>query len=131
MHLFKGKNGIVNTNIFRAKPKNKKSKSSTTSSINEIILDQVHFISENQMGNKLFDFDVLALRSKIDFDDDNWHTKLYLKTLAKNMAFNTKRGSFIKDKIVEGILIVDFSKPKNQISVATKNLEIGERAFRH
>lgn len=129
LHLFKGKSGIVNTNIFRPKPKNKKSKSSTTSSINEIILDQVHFISENQMGNKLFDFDVLALRSKIDFDDDNWRTKLYLKTLAKNMAFNTKRGSFIKDKIVEGILIVDFSESKNQISVATKNLEIGEELF--
>lgn len=129
LYLFKGKNGIVNTAIFRPKPKGAKSKSSTTSSINEIVLDQVHFISENQLGNKLFDFDVLALRSKIDFDDDNWHTKLYLKTLAKNMAFNTQRGSFIKDKIVEGVLTVDFSNQKNQISVATENLEIGKELF--
>ncbi len=129
LYLFKGKNGIVNTAIFRPQPKGAKAKSSTTSSINEVILDQVHFISENQLGNKLFDFDVLALRSKIDFDDDNWHTKLYLKTLAKNMAFNTQRGSFIKDKIVEGVLKVDFSNQKNQISVATENLEIGKELF--
>lgn len=129
LYLFKGKNGIVNTAIFKPQPKGVKSPSSTTSSINEIVLDQVHFISENQMGNKVFDFNILALRSKIDFKNDNWHTKLYLKTLAKNMAFNTRRGSFIKDKIVEGVLIVDFSEPKNQINVATENLEIGKEIF--
>ena len=129
LHLFKGKNGIVNTAIFRPQLKGAKSKSSTTSSINEIVLDQMHFISENQLGNKLFDFDILALQNKIDFGDDDWHTKLYVKTLAKNMAFNTQRGSFIKDKIVEGILVVDFSKQKNQISVATENLEIGKERF--
>lgn len=129
LYLFKGKNGIVNTAIFKAQPKGAKSKSSTTSSINEIVLDQVHFISENQVGNKLFDFDILALRSKIDFDVDNWRTKLFLKTSAKNMAFNTKRGSFIKDKIVEGLLFVDFSKQKNQITVQTKDLKIGKELF--
>lgn len=129
LYLFKGKNGIVNTNIFKVQPKGAKSKSSTTSSINEIVLDQVHFISENQLGNKLFDLNILALRSKINFDDDNWHTSLYVKTLAKNMAFNTRRGSFISDKIVEGVVFVDFSSQKNQISVATENLEIGKEVF--
>ena len=90
LHLFKGKNGIVNTNIFRPKPKSKKSKSSTDSKVKEVVLDQVHFISENQMGHKLFDFNIVALRSQIDHDNENWHTNLYLKTLAKSMAFNTK-----------------------------------------
>ena len=129
LYLFKGKNGIVNTAIFRPKQRAIKSESSTTSTINEIVLNQVHFISENQMGNKLFDFNILALQSKIDFNGDNWHTNIYVKTLAKNMAFNTKRGSFIKDKVVEGVLAVDFSDQKNQISVATENLEIGEELF--
>ena len=129
LYLFKGKNGIVNTNIFKSKPIETKSKSSTTSSINEIVFDQVHFISENQVRNKLFDFNILALRSKIDFDGDNWHTKLYLKTLAKNMAFNTKRGSFIQNKMIDGVLKVDFSESKNQISIATKQLEIGKELF--
>ena len=129
LHLYKGKDGIVNTNIFRAKPEGVTSKSSTSSSINEIVLDQVHFISENQQGNKLFDFNIIALKSKIDFKDEDWHTKLHLKTLVKNMAFNTRRGSFIKNKIVEGVLEVDFSNQKNQIRVTTKNLEIGKELF--
>ena len=129
LHLFKGKDGIVNTAIFRTKPKGEKSKSSTTSTVNEVILDQVHFISENQLGNKLFDFNIVALRSQIDHDNENWHTNLYLKTLAKSMAFNTQRGSFIKDRIVEGVLTVDFSNQKNQISVATEQLLIGKEFF--
>lgn len=129
LHLFKGKNGIVNTNIFRPKPKSKKSKSSTDSKVKEVVLDEVHFISENQMGHKLFDFNIVALRSQIDHDNENWHTNLYLKTLAKSMAFNTKRGSFIQNRMVEGVLQVDFSEPKNQISVATENFGIGEEFF--
>lgn len=129
LHLFKGKNGIVNTAIFRTKPKGEKSKSATTSTVNEVILDQVHFISENQLGNKLFDFNIVALRSQIDHDNENWHTNLYLKTLAKSMAFNTQRGSFIQNRMVEGVLTVDFSNQKNQISVVTEQLLIGKEFF--
>ena len=129
LYLFKGKNGIVNTDVFRPKPKGNKSESATTSSINEISLSQVHFISENQLGNKLFDFDVISLKSKIKHEQDNWNTNLHVKMLAKSMAFNTKRGTFIRDKILEGILVVDFSNEKNQISVRTENLEIGNDLF--
>ncbi|MFV8464086.1 AsmA-like C-terminal region-containing protein [Flavobacterium sp. LB1P62] len=129
LYLFKGKNGIVNTDVFRSKPNDAKSKSSTTSSIDEIVLNQVRLISENQLGNKLFDFDIIALKSKIKHDNDNWHTELYLKTLAKSMAFNTKRGSFIKDKKVEGVIVVDFFNEKNQIKATAENLKIGKDWF--
>jgi len=129
LHLFKGKNGIVNTNIFKPKPKKKKTASETNSRVNEVILDQVHFISENQVGNKLFDFDVLTLRSDIAYDDEDWQTNVYLKTIAKSMAFNTQKGSFIEKRLVEGILKVDFSEAKNQIAVVTKNFGIGQEFF--
>ena len=129
LHLFQGKDGTVNTAIFRPKSKGNTSKSSTTSIVNEIILNRVHFISENQMNNKLFDFDNVDLKSKINFDNNDWYTTLYLKTLARSLAFNTQRGSFVKNKIVEGVLKVNFSKLKNQISVVTENLLIGKEHF--
>ena len=129
LHLFKGKDGIVNTSIFKSKVKTTNSESTTTSTINEILLHKVHFISENQQGNKLFDFDINDLRSNVKFKNNNWTTKLYLKTFAKNMAFNTQRGSFIKDKMVEGVLEVDYSEVKNQINVATEKLLIGKETF--
>ena len=125
--LFKDKNGISNSNIF--KKKKKKTKSETTKSIDEVLLKNVNFISENQKGNKLFNFEIKSLKSKIDFSDDGWKTDIRLNTFAKSLAFNSLKGSFVKDKKIEGDLSVSFSKEQNKISVLTKDLEIGDDLF--
>ena len=129
IHLYKGKNGLDNSAIFRSKPVDSSSTSSTTSSVRQINASQIHFISENVVGKKLFDFDKIDLTSKIKFEGDDWHTILYVETFAKSMAFNTKRGSFMKNKLVKGKLKVNFSKVKNQISVATEDFDIGNEMF--
>lgn len=125
--LYKDKNGVSNSNIF--KPKKKKPKSETTTSIDEVILKNVNFISENQQGNKLFYFQIESLKSKIDYSDEGWKTDVRLKTFAKSLAFNTQKGSFVKDKNIEGKLSVDFLKQKNRISVVAEKLEIGGDSF--
>nr|MBP6759819.1 AsmA family protein [Flavobacterium sp.] len=125
--LFKDKNGISNSNIF--KKKKKKTKSETTKSIDEVLLKNVNFISENQKGNKLFYFEIKSLKSKIEFSDDGWKTDVKLNTFAKSLAFNSLKGSFVKDKKIEGALAVAFSKEQNKISVVTEDLEIGDDLF--
>jgi hypothetical protein len=125
--LYKDKNGITNSNIF--KPKKNKTKSETTTSIDEVILKNVNFISENQKGNKLFYFQIASLKTNIEYTDKGWKTDVRLKTFAKSLAFNTKKGSFVKDKPIEGELSVDFSNEKKQISVVTESLEIGDDPF--
>jgi len=129
LHLYKSKNGLDNSTIFRNKPVDSSATSSTTSSVRQIDGSQIHFISENQIGKKLFDFDKIDLKSTIKFEGDDWHTILYIKTFAKSMAFNTKRGSFMKNKMVMGKLKVNFLKAKNQISVATDDFAIGKEMF--
>lgn len=125
--LFKDKNGVSNSTIFR--PKKNKTKSKTTTSINEVVLKNVSFISENQKGNKLFNFEIKSLTSKIDYSEDGWKTDIILKTFAKSLAFNTQKGSFVKDKEIDGDLLVKYSKIQNNISVETKDLEIGKDLF--
>ena len=125
--LYKDKNGMANSNIF--KPQKKKTKSETATSIDEVVLKNVNFISENQKGNKLFYFQIASLKSRIRFSDEGWKTEVRLKTFAKSLAFNTQKGSFVKDKKLEGKLIVDFSKEQNRISVVTEKLEIGDDLF--
>lgn len=127
--LFKDKNGVSNSNILKPKPKKPKPKSDKTKSIDQIDLNNVVFISENQQKHKLFYFDVASLQSTVDFNDDGWKTDLHIKTLAKSMAFNALKGSFIKGKNVEGVLAVVFSKAENKIKVDTKDLKIGEDLF--
>ena len=129
LYLFKGKNGLSNTNIFRSKESSQKTESATTSTIHLINLKQVHFISENVIGKKLFNFDNIDVRSTINHTNDDWNTVVYLKTLAKSLTFNTKHGSFIKDQKVEGMLAANFSATKNEISVTTEKLSIGKDFF--
>lgn len=125
--LFKDKNGVTNSNI--AKPKKKKEKSSTSISIENLSLNNVVFISENQKRNKLFHFEVATLNSTINYSDEGWTTEVSISTLAKSMAFNLRKGSFIKDKVVEGVLKVAFLENKNKITVLVDDLDIGEDSF--
>jgi hypothetical protein len=125
--LFKDKNGITNSNIF--KPKKEKIKSDTKTSIDEVDLRNVNFISENQKGNKLFYFQIESLKTNIKYTDEGWNTDVNLKTFAKSLAFNTQKGSFVKDKKLDGKLEVNFSEAQNLISVVTDNLKIGDDLF--
>jgi uncharacterized protein involved in outer membrane biogenesis len=125
--LFKDKNGLSNSNIF--KTKKNKTKSETTTSIDEVVLKNVNFISENQKGNKLFIFEIKYLKSKIDYTELGWETNVILKSFAKSLAFNTQKGSFVKDKEIDGDLLLTYSKAQNTISVETKDLEIGKDLF--
>ena len=127
--LFKDKNGVSNSNIFKPKPKTNKPKSDTETELGEVDFKNVVFISQNLQRNKLFHFDVASLKCKMHYSDDGWETDLFLDVFAKSMAFNTKKGSFIKDKRVKGKLEVQFSKTKNKIDVVTENLGIGDDDF--
>ena len=128
--LYKDKNGISNSNIFKPKKDKPKTESGATTSIDEVVLRNVNFISENQKGNKLFNFEIKSLKSKIEYSDEGWKTEVRLKTFAKSLAFNTQKGSFVKEKEIDGNLGITFSKEQNKISVVTDDLEIGGDLFK-
>lgn len=128
--LFKDKNGVSNSNIFKPKEAKPKTESASSTSIDEVMLKNVNFISENQKGNKLFYFEIKSLKSKIRYSNEGWKTDVHLKTFAKSLSFNTKHGSFVKDKEIDGKLSVDFSKTQNRISVVTEKLNIGGDSFK-
>lgn len=125
--LYKDKNGVSNSNIFRLKKT--KTKNNTTAYLNEVVLNNVNFISENQQRNKLFSFEIKSLKSRIQYSSEGRKTDVRLKTFAKILEFNTQNGSFVKDKEINGKLPVDFSKIQNRISVVTEKLNIGGDSF--
>lgn len=127
--LYKDKNGVSNSNILKPKPKGNQPKSNAAAEINEVDFKNVVFISQNEQRNKLFHFEVASLKSRINYTEDGWNTNLFLDVFAKSMAFNIKKGSFIKNKRVKGKLAVQFSKTKNSIDVLTEGLGIGEDDF--
>ncbi|WP_235830901.1 AsmA family protein [Flavobacterium ustbae] len=130
IYIYKAEDGYSNANIFKPKkkkPQTNKEKPETT--IDEINLSQVHVIIDNHLGHKLFDFDVANLESKVNYDDDNWQTNLFLKTKINSLAFNTVHGSFAKEKVLEGKFDIAYAETGQKIDIHTKKLKIGSDAF--
>ncbi|MCC9062822.1 AsmA family protein [Flavobacterium piscisymbiosum] len=130
IYVYKAEDGYSNANIF--KPKKKKSpenKSDRETTIDQIDLNDVHFILDNRLGHKLFDFDVASLKTKVDYDGDNWQTDVFLDTQIKSLAFNTVHGSFAKEKELKGTFNVAYSAQKERIDVVTRDLKIGRDSF--
>ncbi|MFQ6603361.1 AsmA-like C-terminal region-containing protein [Flavobacterium sp. C3NV] len=130
IYVYKAADGYSNANIF--KPKKKKSpenKSDRETTIDQIDLNDVHFILDNRLGHKLFDFDVASLKTKVDYDGDNWQTDVFLDTQIKSLAFNTVHGSFAKEKELKGTFNVAYSAQKERIDIVTRDLKIGTDSF--
>ena len=131
VYLFTDSNGYSNTSIFKKKPAQPRSNEDKASpaEIRRFDLNNVRFIMDNRKGNKLFLFAVQDFSGKVDYPSTGWTAAVNLKTLVRSLAFNTKRGSFIKDKLLEGKMDIAYDEDKGIIEVKPNVLNIGEDPF--
>jgi len=132
VYLYTDSNGYSNTSIFKKKTNEKpKSNEESTSpaEIRKFDLSDVRFIMDNRKGNKLFLFAVQDFSGKVDYPSSGWKANVNLRTLVRSLAFNTKRGSFIKDKLLEGKMDIAYDEDKGVIEVKPNILNIGEDPF--
>ena len=131
VYLYTDSNGYSNTSIFKKKtpvPRSNEDKASPAE-IRRFDLDNVRFIMDNRKGNKLFLFAVQDFSGKIDYPSTGWKADVNLKTLVRSLAFNTKRGSFIKDKVLQGNMDIAYDEAKGIIEVKPNVLNIGDDPF--
>lgn len=132
VYLFTDSNGYSNTSLFKKKDKKKKDDNKDSSSpaeIRKFSLRNVAFAVDNLKGNKLFQFQVQDITGNIDYPASGWEADFQLKTLVKSLAFNAKRGSFIKDKLLEGPFRVNYDDESETIFVKPNRLMIGKDPF--
>ncbi|MGI4897732.1 MAG: AsmA family protein [Janthinobacterium lividum] len=132
VYLYTDSTGYTNTSVFKKEeaPKNiDKSSKGASTQIKRINLDDVKFVMDNQKGHKLFNFNADELKGKIDYPSEGWKANLRLKVLANSMAFNTLRGSFIKNKLLDGTIAASFDEENGVITVVPNTLNIGKNPF--
>jgi hypothetical protein len=132
IYLFTDSNGYSNTSIFKKKDKKpdpNEEQGDQDMEIGKFTLNNVAFVLDNQKGHKLFQFMVQDLKGDVDYPNSGWKADVELKTLAKNLAFNTRRGSFIKDKLLEGPFDISYNNDTQTITVAPNTLNIGSDPF--
>jgi len=131
-YLYTDSTGYSNTSVFKKKsPAAAPSKEESTSpaEIRRFDLNDVRFILDNRKGNKLFLFAVQDFSGKVDYPSSGWKANVNLKTLVRSLAFNTKRGSFVKDKVLQGKMDISYDNELGQIEVKPNILNIGDDPF--
>ncbi|GAA4319942.1 hypothetical protein GCM10023149_18940 [Mucilaginibacter gynuensis] len=131
--LFTDSTGYSNTAVFgKKKPdpnKPKDTESSEPPIIQRINFNNVKFAVDNRKAYKLFKFEVRSLKGKVDYPSEGWKAHLDMDTRVVSLAFNTRRGSFIKDKVLKGPFDIDYTSDSQVINVAPNKLYIGEDLF--
>jgi len=129
--LYTDTNGYSNSAVFKKKASAGKEEGSAMSTeLKRFSLTNVNFKVDNQKGNKLFHFAVKDLSGRIDYPSSGWHARFKLKTVVESVAFNTKKGSFIKGKVLEGPFSVRYDEKSDLIAVENNSLKIGDGNFR-
>jgi hypothetical protein len=132
IYLYTDSTGYSNTFVLKKKDEAKAHPDKANSAapeIRKISLNQVNFVLDNQKGHKLFHFAVQDFKGKIDYPGDDWKASIDLKVLANDLAFNTSRGSFIKNKTVEGRIVANYKATTGVIAVEPNVLNIGGNPF--
>ncbi len=131
IYVYTDSNGYSNTSMFKSKdPSAPKSKSDQQAfEIKRVDFNNVNLIVNNQKRFKLFHFLINEVKGKIEYPDSGWNGNIKLNTMIKSFAFNTKKGSFLKDKQLEGTLIAHYNNETKAVTIDQEKLSIGGDVF--
>lgn len=130
IYLYTDSNGYSNTSMFKRKSNVKANqKDRQAFEIKRVDFNKVELIVDNRRRFKLFNFLVDELKGKIAYPDSGWNGSLKVKTKIKSFAFNTKKGSFLEGKTIEGTLITSYHNERKELTIEQKKLNIGKDEF--
>jgi hypothetical protein len=131
--LFTDSTGYSNTAVFKKdnkKVKDNSSESSSSTQLREFSLSNVAFTIDDRKAHKLFNFAVNDINGKMNYPDSGWRAKFHLDVMAKSMAFNSLRGSFIKNQQLKGDFDAGYNEKSGKINVSVMPLNIGDSPFK-
>ena len=128
--MFTDANGYSNTAVFKKKKGAKKGEGGGSfPELRKLSLENVTLAIDNRKMHKLYKFTVYDLDARIKYKLSGWEAGADLDALAHSMAFNTQRGSFIKNKTLDGRFDVSYDEDKGFIVFEPNSLEIGGEDF--
>ncbi|MGX5819203.1 AsmA family protein [Chitinophaga lutea] len=122
IYLYTDSAGYSNGYLLQGN-KNKKPKSGKSPTLKDIEMEKMLFTLENKQKFKHFRFDIRRLQGKLNYNDTGWTCQLKNDMQILDMAFNTGKGSYAKNKTVNTDITIGFSK-------AAKTLTIPKQIFR-
>jgi len=133
IYLYTDSTGYSNTSIFKKKKAVEDNESPSKSpdlAVKKIDFNRVSLIIDNQKRHKLFNFNINQIQGRMQYPDSGWTGRIKLKTQVNSFAFNTRKGSFLKDKSLEGTLSAHYSRDMDAVILDPEVLKIGGHPFK-
>lgn len=131
LYLYTDTTGYTNTYLFHLK-KDTVSGSGQSEAKNElknVLLQHVRFIVDDRKKKKLHDLVINQLKVGIDHKANRLLLLTKADILIKSLAFNTMRGSFVKDKVFTGRFNLAFQKTSKYLSFDSINIQLSGQSF--
>ncbi len=131
LYLYTDSSGYTNTYLFHLK-KDTISGSGQSEAKNElknVLLKNVRFIVDDRKKQKLHDLVINQLKVGIDHKENRLVLITKADILIKSLAFNTMRGSFVKDKVFRGNFNLAFQKASKYLSFDSINIQVSGQSF--
>jgi hypothetical protein len=127
IYLYTDTAGYTNTSVLKRKEQGDSTTASGKSlgpDITDMELKNMRFVLDNQQKGKLFDFAIDRLRGRLRNNDTGWAGNVEMELMVKSLAFNTDRGSFIKDKKLQTTLDIEFNRKQKSLYIPQQSIEI-------
>ncbi|KQM63834.1 hypothetical protein ASE74_11720 [Pedobacter sp. Leaf216] len=132
IYIYTDTTGYSNTSIFKSKPKTAEKSTSKSSAleIKKIDFNKVNLVLDNKKRFKLFNFNIDQIQGRMEYPDSGWTGKIKLATKVNSFAFNTRKGSFLKDKTLSGMLKAHYSRDLDAVILSPEILNIDNHPFK-
>ena len=129
VYIFTDITGYTNAYVLRKKDiVTAKSKNQTV--FDRLSLEDIKFVYENKVKNKLFQLDIESLHGRIKYHNYGFELITNIKTNIKQLCFNTTKGSFLQNKYLEAPLNLYYSDTGHVLKIPEQTINIDEHPFR-
>ncbi|SDH55955.1 AsmA family protein [Chitinophaga filiformis] len=127
IYLFTDNTGYSNTGILKRNTHGKAEgkEPGRAADITRLQLSDIHLIIENQLKHKLFSFDIADLKGNLRNNDSGWVCNLNTSLRVLSMAFNTEKGSYLKEKPLQTDLEIHYNRIKKTLDIPQQALRVG------
>ncbi len=129
IYLFTDSSGLRNTDIFK--------KRDTTDAggggrkrINRVLLDNVSLTIDDKLKNKLFKFKIDDFIGSIKYTSEGWAGAVRIRSKVESFAFNLKRGSFLKNKMLDMDLNLAYNDEAHLLTIPEQEISIDDDDFK-
>ena len=126
IYLLTDSNGVRNTDIFKRKASTGQNGGGVSKKISRVYLNDVQLTIDDKLKNKFFKFNIRNFKGSINYVLDGWKGQVKMQTNVDFFAFNLKKGSFLKNKLIDLDIDLTYANKTGLLNIPLQKIKINK-----